>query len=151
MKQKRILLTCLLLFLPQLVYAAELGDVNLQIDSSRIEKEKELKLGNQDQLVQFLFLTQDQEELAMSKENERSLLHHQQETLFQGGEKPSTDILQVGTLFTNKSHKDMTTKVDDSSDGSPKGLLSGVLFTMLVMGILAGASLATYLVSKKEI
>lgn len=151
MKRKLILLTCLLLCIPQFASAAELGDANLQIDSSRIEKEEELKLGSQDQLVQSLFLVQDQEDLVMSKEAELTLLQDQQASLFQVGEKPSTDILQVGTLFDTKSHKNMTTKVDNISNGSPEGLLSGLLFTMIVVGILFAASLATYWVSKKEI
>lgn len=151
MKKRLMFLAYVLLFLPQLVGATELGDANLYIDSSRIEQEAELKLGSQDQPLQFLFRAKEQEDLMMGKETERSLLQAQQASLFQVGEKPSTDILQVGTLFTSNSHKNRTTKVDGISNGSPTGLLSGFLFTMLVVGILTVASLATYLVSKKEI
>lgn len=56
MKKIALVLSCLVLFLPVGIEASELGDNSLQIDSSRIEVEKEKKIGSQDLLVQSLFL-----------------------------------------------------------------------------------------------
>lgn len=151
MRKKLVILSCLLLFLPIGVAATELGDNSLQIDSSRIETEKEMKLGTQDQLVQSLFLAPDQAELVAKQQAEQSLLQSQRDSLFQAGEKPSTDILQVGTLFDAKTHKVMTTKVDTGTGGAPEGLLSGLFFASVVTAILLLASFATYFTSKDEV
>ncbi|MGQ7462461.1 type VII secretion protein EssA [Streptococcus suis] len=151
MKKLACILTCLVLYLPVGIEASELGDNSLQIDSSRIEVEKEKKIGSQDLLVQSLFLAPDQAELTAHKEAEQVLLENQQESLFQANEKPSTDILQVGTLFDSRIHKVMTTKVDSGTEGAPAGLLSGLFFASIVVGILLLASLATYLTGKDEV
>ncbi|HEM4974270.1 TPA: type VII secretion protein EssA [Streptococcus suis] len=151
MKKIALVLSCLVLFLPVGIEASELGDNSLQIDSSRIEVEKEKKIGNQDLLVQSLFLAPDQAELTAKKEADQVLLEHQLNSLFQTGEKPSTDILQVGTLFDTRTHKVMTTKVDSGTEGAPAGLLSGLFFASIVVGILLLASLATYLMGKDEV
>ncbi|MBS8057362.1 type VII secretion protein EssA, partial [Streptococcus suis] len=68
MKKIALVLSCLVLFLPVGIEASELGDNSLQIDSSRIEVEKEKKIGSQDLLVQSLFLAPDQAELTAKKE-----------------------------------------------------------------------------------
>ncbi len=67
MKKIALVLSCLVLFLPVGIEASELGDNSLQIDSSRIEVEKEKKIGSQDLLVQSLFLAPDQAELTAKK------------------------------------------------------------------------------------
>lgn len=150
MQKKILVFGCLLLLFPVGVAATEIGDNSLQIDSSRIEKEEELKLGNQDQLIQSLFLASEQEELIAKKHLEQTLLQNQQDSLFQAGEKPSTDVLQVGTLFDSTSHKNMTTKVDGVARTNAEGLISGIFWMSLVVGILVLASLASYFVSKDE-
>ncbi|HFU4501710.1 TPA: type VII secretion protein EssA [Streptococcus suis] len=151
MKKIVLVFSFLLPFFPLGVEARELGDNSLQIDSSRIEVEKEKKIGSQDLLVQSLFLAPDQAELTAKKEAEQVLVEKQQKSLFQIGEKPSTDILQVGNLFDTRTHKVMTTKVDSGTEGVPEGLLSSLFFTSIVVGILLLASGATYLVAKDEV
>ncbi|MCL4949478.1 hypothetical protein [Streptococcus suis] len=89
--------------------------------------------------------------MTAKKEADQVLLEHQLNSLFQTGEKPSTDILQVGTLFDTRTHKVMTTKVDSGTEGAPAGLLSGLFFASIVVGILLLASLATYLMGKDEV
>lgn len=150
MNKKRLILVFCLSLWPLSVGAVELGDNSLQIDSSRIEKEEEMKLGSQDQLIQSLFLAPDQAELAAHRQAEQDTFQTQQAHLFQPGEKPSTDILQVGTLFDEKTHKVMTTRVESASASSGQGLVSGFLVTCLVVGIFLMAAVASYLVSKDE-
>lgn len=136
---------------PSILHANELTDNGLSLDSQRLEKDEERKLGNQSDLIASLFLPEIRKQLEANKE----LLLQKEEALSQElfTKKPiKIEDADIGDLFLGReSQLSLETKIDTEENLTQSGsMLPSILYGGLALALCTLAGLGTYLVNKGE-
>lgn len=154
MKKYVVVFVMVCAFLPVLVCADDgIKDNSLHIDSERLE-EKRADNSNQSDLASNLFSNEADQVLKKAKNKETSTFNRQKAQLFSQKSKRNTDVNQVKKLFRSraKSGQYVTKSDTDTSTTSQTGSsgLVAILYGVVCLLLICGASFATFMVGKKE-
>ncbi|MBM7643062.1 type VII secretion protein EssA [Streptococcus loxodontisalivarius] len=150
MKKRTLLLALSLVSLTALpVFADDIKDNSLVIDSNRLEQEGDSKsLGNQSDMVKDLFSEEDQKKLKTIKEEESQKMAANQEQLFTSGNIPVVNIDTVSLFSSNDTL--LQTRVEEDQTQSQSTILMQMVYLGLVISLILLATYLSYRVYRSQ-